>query len=221
MQGRRADGPRERVPRLVRDRTTSSVRPLAAELSRRRSCRATRVRGCARTAREVAREKRRAFRDEVYWGKPVPGFGDPRARVLLVGARAGGARRQPHRPRVHRRRRRRLRRFPDGGAASRRLRQHPDVAASRRRPRAAGRVHRRRGALRAAGQQADAGRNRQLPAASRRRSSPRCRACASIVALGRIAFDAYLQLLKSAASCCAAAGVRSRRPRISFPTVSC
>src|ERR671930_2373624 len=36
---------------------------------------------CAR----VAREKRRAFRDEIYWGKPVPGFGDPRARVLLIG----------------------------------------------------------------------------------------------------------------------------------------
>ena len=34
--------------------------------------------------REIARTKRRAFRDEVYWGKPVPGFGDPRARVLLV-----------------------------------------------------------------------------------------------------------------------------------------
>lgn len=33
---------------------------------------------------EVARTKRRAFRDEVYWGRPVPGFGDPRARVLLV-----------------------------------------------------------------------------------------------------------------------------------------
>jgi uracil-DNA glycosylase family 4 len=33
----------------------------------------------------VAREKRRAFRDEVYWGKPVPGFGDPRARMLIVG----------------------------------------------------------------------------------------------------------------------------------------
>jgi uracil-DNA glycosylase family 4 len=33
----------------------------------------------------VAREKRRAFRDEVYWGKPVPGFGDPTARLLLVG----------------------------------------------------------------------------------------------------------------------------------------
>jgi uracil-DNA glycosylase len=33
---------------------------------------------------EIARTKRRAFRDEVYWGKPVPGFGDPRARMLLV-----------------------------------------------------------------------------------------------------------------------------------------
>ena len=33
----------------------------------------------------IAREKRRAFRDEIYWGKPVPGFGDPRARLLLIG----------------------------------------------------------------------------------------------------------------------------------------
>ena len=33
---------------------------------------------------EVARIKRKAFHDEVYWGKPVPGFGDPHARVLLV-----------------------------------------------------------------------------------------------------------------------------------------
>jgi uracil-DNA glycosylase family 4 len=33
----------------------------------------------------VAREKRRAFRDEMYWGRPVPGFGDSRARVLLIG----------------------------------------------------------------------------------------------------------------------------------------
>jgi uracil-DNA glycosylase family 4 len=34
---------------------------------------------------DVAREKRRAYRGDVYWGKPVPGFGDPRARLLLVG----------------------------------------------------------------------------------------------------------------------------------------
>ncbi len=35
--------------------------------------------------RAVAREKRRAFRDEVYWGKPLPGFGDPLAQLLIVG----------------------------------------------------------------------------------------------------------------------------------------
>src|SRR5437763_4716666 len=34
---------------------------------------------------DIAREKRRAYREETYWGKPVPGFGDPRARLLLVG----------------------------------------------------------------------------------------------------------------------------------------
>ena len=33
----------------------------------------------------VAREKRRAFRDQSYWGKPLPGFGDPQAHVLIVG----------------------------------------------------------------------------------------------------------------------------------------
>jgi len=33
----------------------------------------------------IAREKRAAYRDEPYWGRPVPGFGDPRARVLLLG----------------------------------------------------------------------------------------------------------------------------------------
>src|SRR6185436_19291039 len=31
------------------------------------------------------REKRRAFRDETYWAKPVPGFGDPNARLLILG----------------------------------------------------------------------------------------------------------------------------------------
>ena len=35
--------------------------------------------------RHVAREKRRAFRDDTYWGRPVPGFGDPNARLLIVG----------------------------------------------------------------------------------------------------------------------------------------
>lgn len=35
--------------------------------------------------RLVAAERRRAFRDQAYWGRPVPGFGDPRARLLVVG----------------------------------------------------------------------------------------------------------------------------------------
>ena len=34
---------------------------------------------------EVARVKRRAYRDETYWGRPVPSLGDPSARLLLVG----------------------------------------------------------------------------------------------------------------------------------------
>jgi uracil-DNA glycosylase family 4 len=34
---------------------------------------------------EVAREKRRAFREWTYWGKPVPGFGDAQAELLILG----------------------------------------------------------------------------------------------------------------------------------------
>jgi uracil-DNA glycosylase len=38
---------------------------------------------------KIAREKRRAYRDCEYWGKPVPGFGDPHARVLVMGLAPG------------------------------------------------------------------------------------------------------------------------------------
>ena len=38
---------------------------------------------------EVARTKRKAYMDWDYWGKPVPGFGDPNARVLVVGLAPG------------------------------------------------------------------------------------------------------------------------------------
>ena len=34
---------------------------------------------------QVAREKRAAFRDWDYWGRPIAGFGDPAARVVLLG----------------------------------------------------------------------------------------------------------------------------------------
>ena len=35
--------------------------------------------------REVASVKRRAYRDQEYWGRPVPSFGDPSARMLIIG----------------------------------------------------------------------------------------------------------------------------------------
>ncbi len=50
---------------------------------------------CARCPRlvaycaEVAATKRAAYRDEAYWGKPVPNFGDRRARLLIVGLAPG------------------------------------------------------------------------------------------------------------------------------------
>src|SRR3974390_604459 len=45
-------------------------------------------RKCARLVKyreTVAREKRRMFRDWTYWGRGVPGFGDPSARLLILG----------------------------------------------------------------------------------------------------------------------------------------
>lgn len=37
----------------------------------------------------IAQEKRAAYRDDTYWGRPVPGFGDPRARLLVLGLAPG------------------------------------------------------------------------------------------------------------------------------------
>jgi uracil-DNA glycosylase len=48
----------------------------------------TACRACPRLVawrEQVAHDKRAAFRDEDYWGRPVPGFGDPTARILIVG----------------------------------------------------------------------------------------------------------------------------------------
>jgi uracil-DNA glycosylase family 4 len=95
VQGRGANGTRESVPRLVgavrgstfavRRRTQNGERqtiPLAEVRDAIVSCeRCPRLRSyCG----EVARVKKKAHRDEIYWGKPVPGFGEPNARVLLI-----------------------------------------------------------------------------------------------------------------------------------------
>jgi uracil-DNA glycosylase family 4 len=50
--------------------------------------RVVRCRKCPRLVEwreQVAREKRAAFRDEEYWGRPLPGFGDPQASVYVLG----------------------------------------------------------------------------------------------------------------------------------------
>jgi uracil-DNA glycosylase len=39
--------------------------------------------------RGIAETKRRAYQDQTYWGRPVPGFGDPRARILILGLAPG------------------------------------------------------------------------------------------------------------------------------------
>lgn len=69
----------------MQSRSVSLPLPMAlAELTERIvSCQR-----CPRLVRwreEIARDKRRAFQDEEYWGRPVPSFGDPAARLLLVG----------------------------------------------------------------------------------------------------------------------------------------
>ncbi len=50
--------------------------------------RVTDCRACSRLVawrEQVAIEKRASFRDQEYWGRPVPGFGDPAARIVIVG----------------------------------------------------------------------------------------------------------------------------------------
>src|SRR5687767_7667352 len=62
---------------------SSQHRALALVTSAIVACRrCTRLRSYCR---QVARDKRAAYRDDDYWGKPVPGFGDPRARLLILG----------------------------------------------------------------------------------------------------------------------------------------
>lgn len=69
-----SSSPGQRRPR------SRSLRTLEAKLVRCRSCERL-----VAWREQVARDKRAAYRDEDYWGRPVPGFGDPEARLLIVG----------------------------------------------------------------------------------------------------------------------------------------
>ncbi len=57
-----------------------ALQALAAEISECRRC--PRL---VEWREQVAHEKRAAFRDQEYWGRPVPGYGDAAARLLVVG----------------------------------------------------------------------------------------------------------------------------------------
>ncbi|MGE0726501.1 MAG: uracil-DNA glycosylase [Acidimicrobiia bacterium] len=75
----RSDGPPRRA-RPGRRSTSNALRALEAEIV---TCRR-----CPRLVawrEEVAVTKRAAYRDEPYWGAPVPGFGDPDAAVVVIG----------------------------------------------------------------------------------------------------------------------------------------
>jgi uracil-DNA glycosylase len=64
----------------VPPRNVTGLRRLATEIS---ACRA-----CPRLVawrEQVAIDKRASFRDDDYWGRPVPGFGDPQARIVVIG----------------------------------------------------------------------------------------------------------------------------------------
>ena len=83
---------------------------------RRRSSTAAPARAWSPGGRRSPRPGGRAFRDQDYWGRPVPGFGAADARIAHPRAGAGRARRQPHRADLHRRplRRRAVRRAAPG-----------------------------------------------------------------------------------------------------------
>ncbi|SDS51706.1 uracil-DNA glycosylase, family 4 [Nocardioides scoriae] len=77
------------VPVPVAARGAAGVARLAARASLPElDARVSVCRACPRLVdwrEQVAREKRAAYAGEDYWGRPVPGFGDPHARVLVMG----------------------------------------------------------------------------------------------------------------------------------------
>jgi uracil-DNA glycosylase len=71
--------------------TASRTRPLPEVLEQARASIITCER-CPRLrdyCRGLGETRRRAYQDQVYWARPVPGFGDPRARILILGLAPG------------------------------------------------------------------------------------------------------------------------------------
>jgi uracil-DNA glycosylase family 4 len=70
-------------------RTTQSLRDSALAALSAEVCACRRCPRLVAWRERVAREKRAAYRSEEYWGRPVPGFGDPRARIVILGLAPG------------------------------------------------------------------------------------------------------------------------------------
>src|SRR2546423_12346351 len=67
------------------NRTTHHVDLTHLDLIRRDIVACTKCSRLRTYCERIAREKKAAHRDDVYWGRPVPGFGDPDARLLVLG----------------------------------------------------------------------------------------------------------------------------------------
>ncbi len=61
------------------------MKPATLDVLNRRITECTRCPRLVEYRERVAREKRRMYREHDYWGRPVPGFGDPDARILILG----------------------------------------------------------------------------------------------------------------------------------------
>jgi uracil-DNA glycosylase len=142
---------------------------------------------------EIARTKRRAYREWDYWGKPVPSFGDPSARVLILGLAPGahGSNRTGRMFTGDRSGDILYRVLHRTGFAS-----QPASTSRDDGMQLAGRLHYGRLPLRPARKQAHARGDPQLPALFRAGTGLAAR-LKVVVALGKIAFDNYLDVLKS------------------------